>query len=359
MKLINIPTLTIFFVAQLTAASFSDWNPTCYNAVKWTSQNQGQETIAFTSAAGITRVPMAYHGGVDWNESGSISQKNIEHFSTWVEETLPPDYCGPVVMDYERPWRKELSSVSIQPERLQEILSVYVEGVKVARGTRPNAQWGYWGLPMLRNTGKAWKEQGLSLEQLSSQCLALYPDIYDTNPSQPQLVQTKQHVTSVLALASGRIPVYVFVSPRFSGQGGDHSQFVPHDVFLKQVNAAMRAVWMDEQGIQHRIQGVIFWDTYKFTEESGWEDLDKKHTYYFRLLQALMKAWEKSMNGIQVNTSQINSPSCVYALSEPRNSGDTIPTLKEKDSMNRNGEVPIMENERVPSGRIRSNRIRE
>ena len=359
MKSIQTITATLVVATLFTCVSSADWSPQCYSAVKWTAPDQGKNTIAYTSAQGITRVPMAYHGGVDWNESGSISEKNIENFTSWVNEYLPPDYCGPVVMDYEKPWREDLRDASIQPERLQQILSVFIKGIQVAREALPRAQWGYWGMPLLKNTSTRWQEQGLSLDSLTSQCSALYPDIYDSNPSNPLLEQTKEHITRVLEMAGGRIPVYVFVSPRFSGQGGDRSQFIPHDVFLKKVNAAMQAAWVDDQGVQHRIQGVIFWDSYKFTEESGWGDLDQKHTYYFRLLQALKLAWEKSMKDVQVDSGPTDSPSCRYALSEPQNSGDTIPARSNKNNTNRNEEIPRMENERVPSGRIRSNRIRE
>ena len=112
----------------------------------------------------------------------------------------------------------------------------------------------------------------------------------------------EKHISKVLELAGGRIPVYVFVSPRFTGQGGDHSFFVPNDVFLKQTNAAMKAVWVDEDGVQHKIQGLILWDTYKFSPESDWKELDQKHKYYFELLQALVTAWEVEMQGTEVIT---------------------------------------------------------
>ncbi len=360
MKSIQLLTATLVVATLFTCVSSADWSPQCYNAVKWTAPDQGQNTIAYTSAQGITRVPMAYHGGVDWNESGSISEKNIEHFTSWVNEYLPPDYCGPVVMDYEKPWRKELSDASIQPERLQKILTVFIKGVQVAREALPRAQWGYWGMPLLKNTRTRWQEQGLSLDSLTSQCSALYPDIYDCNPSNLYLERTKEHITRVLEIAGGRIPVYVFVSPRFSGQGGDRSQFVPHDVFLKRVNAAMQAVWVNDQGVQHKIQGLILWDSYGFSPESEWADLDQKHKYYFELLNALTQAWKKESNAVLIETGLSPVGRCQYALPEPANSATTLDQSRQKLVEEKQTRVlPDMQSDPAGSIRIRSNRIKE
>ena len=158
--------------------------------------------------------------------------------------------------------------------------------------------------------------------------------------------------------------MYVFVSPRFTGEGGDHSIFVPDDVFLQQVNAAMQAVWVDaDDSVQHRIHGVIFWDTYGFTPEAEWEELDKKHKYYFELLQALSTAWKEASVQVQVHDEQLYSPFCRFGLPEPRNSAETILSTKRIDEIapgqNRgetNRAVPTKENDRLPSGRIPSNR---
>jgi len=361
MKSIQLLTATLVVATLFTSVSSADWSPQCYNAVKWTAPDQGQNTIAYTSAQGITRVPMAYHGGVDRDESGEISQKNIERFSAWVQETLPSEYCGPVVMDYESPWWGELNAQSISPEKLQEILSVYTKGVRVAKGTMPQAQWGYWGLPTLRNTNEKWLGQGLSIEELTTQCAALYPDIYDSTPNSSQAKSTRKHISRALELANGEIPVYVYTFPRFTGQGGDHSLFIPDKEFLAQANAAMQAVWVDANGVQHRIQGIILWDSYKYSDSSNWSELDKKHKYYFELLQALTTAWKNAMQGKDVQTSVSGLPFCQYALPEPKNSGNTlINQVGAKEELpHKISDAPLLENDRVSGDRIRSNRITE
>jgi hypothetical protein len=331
-----------------------------YNAIKWTAPNQGQQTIQYTTNQGITRVPLAYHGGVDWNESGDISHHDIDRFTTWVHEHLQENYCGPIVLDYERPWWKELGARSILPERLREILSIYIEGVQVATKILPNAQWGYWGFPLHRNTGKIWADEGLTVEPLVANSAALYPDVYDSKLGGDSSNHAENHISKILELAQGRMPVYVFVSPRYTGQGGNHTNFIPSEAFLKQANAAMKAVWIDADGTQHRIQGLIFWDSYTFTAEEEWAELDERHTYSFKLLSALVEAWKKELADTRVETSIPESPFCQYGLPEPVNSAATLNLKSQKIPHEENTQIlPEMEHDRVNSDRVRSPRIRE
>ncbi|HIO20361.1 MAG TPA: hypothetical protein EYN11_04620 [Phycisphaerales bacterium] len=359
----NYPAVLISLVVATLSSSVvhAQWNLQIYNAIKWTAGNQGADTISYTTYEGITRVPLAYHGGVDTNASGEITDRNIDQFTNWVHNTVSSDYCGPIVLDYEQPWWRELSDIDLDEIKLQEILTVYIEGAQVAKQVLPNAQWGYWGLPSLRSSGPAWTDRGLSFQALASQCAALYPDIYDSNPNNELLTQTRNHIEKVLKLANGKIPVYVFASPRFTGQHGDHSQFIPDDVFLRKANAALQARWIDDSGVQHRIQGIILWDSYSFSEESEWNELDEKHKHYFQLLQALKKAWCNSMQGTVVETDLPPFPSAQYGLSEPQNSLDTLGTnhqVVDAPSI-QTREKPAKENDRVSSGRVPSDRVTE
>jgi hypothetical protein len=361
MRPIIFPIIAIISSPVNSNATVVDsWSPHVYNAIKWTAANQDQQTIAYTTSQGITRVPIAYHGGVDWDESGDITAHDIERFSRWAKLNLPTDYCGPVLLDYERPWWKELGARSITHDRLQEIMNVYIQGINVAQGLSPTSQWGYWGLPLLRNTGKKWQEQQLTMEPLISQCSALFPDVYDGNRDGDSSNLAERHISKVLEFAKGRMPVYVFVSIRYTGQGGDHSYFIPHDVFLKQANAAMKAVWVDAVGVQHKIQGLILWDSYGFSPESEWADLDQKHKYYFELLNALTQAWKKESNAVLIETGVSPVGRCQYALPEPANSATTLDQSTQKLVEEEQTRVlPDMQSGPVGSDRIRGNRIKE
>ena len=294
---------------------------------------------------------MAYHGGVDTNSSGEITTKNIEQFTVWTQEFLPQNYCGPVVMDYEQPWWNELRAKTILPDRLKEILSVYVKGVRVAKGLQPLAQWGYWGFPSTRHTSSNWLAQAHTTEPLISQCRALYPEVYDCSRGVDRTTHVQQHITSVLKQAAGRIPVYVFVSPRYCGENKDRSFFIPDDIFLRQVNAVMRATWVDENKRQHRIKGLILWDAYGYTPETEWEDLDLKHKHCFELLTALTGAWASAMLGKEVITEPADSGYCVDGLPAPMNSREAIYDKSTFELKSEPLQKERNNNNRVPSGR--------
>ena len=292
--LLRFSSMSVFLSCAISSA---DWNPIVLNAVKWTSNNQDMQTITYLKREQILRLPMKYYGGVDIDVDGVIDDKDISKFNEWVRLHIPETYDGPVVMDYETPWWTELRSKTITQERLRALTSVYVQGLQVAQTARPKAQWGYFGLPSRRNTSSGWLNQGLSLEPIITNSNALFPSIYDCNPGEDRTKHVEQHIATILKDAGGIIPVYVFVSPRYCGQDGDKSMFIPDEIFLRHANAAMRATWTDVDGIQHRIKGLILWDAYGYSTVKEWSALDMKHKRYFQLLSALVDAWKNAMDG--------------------------------------------------------------
>ncbi len=329
------------------------WKPEIYNGIKWTEPNQGAETIAFTNAQGITRVPLAYHGGVDINASGEITQDNIEQFSKWVNRNIPIGYEGPVVLDYEAPWWIELRAKTITKPRLHEICTVYQEGLRVAKSLRPLAQWGYWGLPSVRHTTQEWLDQGLSISPISNDSNAIYPEVYDCNKDSTAYGKVQEHIETALKQAGGMRPVYVFVSPRYCGENKDRSHFIPDDDFLHHVNAVLQASWTNGEGEVYKVQGLILWDAYGYTSRDDWAELDMKHTKYFELLVALSNAWKESMKNAVINTGNEEHPLRKYGLHKTLNSSDTLdsPQSKPQNSANKN-KPDLAPSERVPSGRI-------
>ncbi len=324
------------------------WKPEIYNGIKWTEPNQGAETIAYTNAQGITRVPLAYHGGVDTNASGEITQENIEQFSKWVSRNIPIGYEGPVVLDYEAPWWHELRAKTISKPRLLEICSVYQEGLRVAKSLRPKAQWGYWGLPSVRHTTQDWLNQGLSISPILNDSNAIYPEVYDCNKNTTAYDKVQEHIETALMQAAGKRPVYVFVSPRYCGEDGDRSHFVPDDDFLHHVNSALKASWTNSNGEVYKVQGLMLWDAYGYTPREAWAELDLKHRNYFELLVALSNAWKESMKNAAVRTGIGQNPIAKYGFHKTQNSSDALDTPQNKSHSENNKTKP----DRVPSGRM-------
>ena len=268
----------------------TDPSPRVLDGIKYTEiERQGALTRQTCRRLGIPTVPIAYHGGVDTNADGVISENNIARFTEWVDRTIPRERTMPAVLDYEQPWWDELTAESIEPDRLREILDVYLEGLVVAEQLRPDVDWGYWGLPAMRHTSEKWRAQGLSLDALLSRQGAVYPAAYDCNPGSGS-DEFGRYATRALESCGGRLPVWVFINTRYCGQRGDRSRFIPVDEVLANAQAILTAEWTDPSGGVHRVAGIVVWDTYGWSDEESWGELDRHNADLFSRLHALAEA---------------------------------------------------------------------
>jgi len=259
------------------------------DGIKYTDlEHQGSLTRKTCRSLGIPTIPIAYHGGVDFNQDGTITPGDIEQFKAWANRAIPRNSTSLAVLDYERPWWDELNARDITLERLDEILGVYAHGLAVAREIRPGVRWGYWGLPTMRNVSPGWKEQGLSVTSLMLKQAAVYPGAYDCNPDQGP-GEFERYVQRTLESIKGQRPVWVFINTRYCGQGGDRSKFIPIDTVLENAEAILNARWTDEAGVDHRAAGLVVWDTYGWSDEAEWAELDRHNARLFSKLHALAK----------------------------------------------------------------------
>jgi hypothetical protein len=355
-------TFIVIVIFKISIGCFADWDPVVLNGIKWSSTSQGSETIRYADSVGIQRIPIKYHGGIDSNTDGVIEPREITTFSNWVTRYIPDDYAGPIVFDYEKPWWEYLMAKTISSEKLEELIGVYNQGLAIAKSIRPKAEWGYFGLPIIKNTSKTWLDQGLSLQPIADRCNGMYPSIYDCRPNRDITWRVKQHIEIILKQSGGTKPVYVFVSPRYCGNHNKHGDFIPDEIFLRQANAAMKATWTDEAGVKHKINGVVLWDAYASIPQEEWGLADMKHTRYLQLLEALVQAWRKESVGLTISslenhTAILNNRFTGYEFSnlinrEVQKNNITNETLQE-------GEIPEIENDRIESGRVHGNRVRE
>jgi len=355
-------TFVVIVIYKISIGSFADWDPVVLNGIKWSSTSQGFETIRYADSVGIQRIPIKYHGGIDTNTDGVIEPLEISSFTRWITRYIPDDYAGPIVFDYEKPWWEYLMAKTISREKLEELIGVYEQGLSIAKSIRPKAEWGYYGLPIIKNTSKAWLSQGLSLQPIVDRSNGMYPSIYDCRPNRDITWRVEQHVEIILKQSGGTKPVYVFVSPRYCGDHNKHGDFIPDETFLRQVNAAMKATWTDEMGMHHKINGVVLWDAYAGIPQDEWGLVDMKHKRYLQLLQALVQAWREKSVGVTItslanHTAILNNRFTGYEFSklinrEVQKNDTTANTLHE-------GEISSKENDRVESGRVRENRVKE
>lgn len=264
--------------------------PVILDGIKYTDlEQQGALTRETCRRLHIPTIPIAYHGGVDTNADGTITEANIENFTEWTDRTVARNWSLPAVLDYEQPWWDELTARSIEPDRLQEILQVYLEGLAVAQQLRPDAQWGYWGLPAMRHVSPKWLGQGVSIDSLLQAQDAEYPAAYDCNPD-GDASEFKRYVERVLERTAGRRPVWVFINTRYCGQDGDRTLFIPVDVMLANAEAILSATWVDGDGTEHRAAGLVVWDTYGWSDEDQWGELDRRNADLFNRLHSLAGA---------------------------------------------------------------------
>ena len=277
--------------------------PSVLDGIKYTDlERQGALTRKTCRRLGIASIPIAYHGGGDTNADGTITEKNIARFTEWLDRTIPRDQAMPAVLDYEQPWWDELTAKSIDPDRLRQILGVYIEGLDIARELRPDVAWGYWGLPAMRHTSKQWLSEGRSLDPLLQRQGAVFPAAYDCNPETgPD--EFGRYATRVLESCGGRQPVWVFINTRYCGQQGDRSQFIPVDMLLANANAVLTAAWTDPDGTVHRVAGIVVWDTYGWSSEDRWAELDRYNADLFSRLHALAEAVHERRTSDQSSSS--------------------------------------------------------
>ena len=275
-------------IGEAKSASEPESAPVLYDTIKYSAQGQGATTRKTLDRLGIPTIPIAYHGGVDWNQDGEITPDDRRLFRKWVDATIPVNATGPAVMDYEQPWWDELSARTLEPEKLESILKIYIDGLAEAKSIRPKLQWGYWGLPTMRNVSKGWSDQGLSVEPLMNASGAIYPSAYDCNPDLNS-EEFKRHIERVLEANRGERPVIVFLNLRFCGQNKDRTKFIPIDELLENAHAVLEATWTDPEGTVHRIDGITLWDAYIWSEEEDWPALDRLHSEAFSKLHSLVE----------------------------------------------------------------------
>ncbi|MEE3002573.1 MAG: hypothetical protein VX908_07770 [Planctomycetota bacterium] len=261
-------------------------SPLVHDAIKYSADGQGEATRRTLERLGIPTIPAAYHGGVDWNQDGTITETDRRQFRKWVDATLPAHATGPAMMDYEQPWWIELNAKELEPERLQEIMAVYIDGLVEAQAARPGLQWGYWGLPTMRNLSKGWKEQGLSIEPIIARSGTLFPSAYDCTPGENSN-EFRLHTQRVLEAVRGRKPVIVYLNMRYCGQEGDRTKFMPLDELLANAHAVLDAEWTAPDGTVHQADGIALWDPYTWSDEEDWASLDRLHADAFAKLHAL------------------------------------------------------------------------
>lgn len=237
--------------------------------------DQAWRTRHWNMKHGVDVIPYAYHGGVDWDVNLEYNEYDLGKFSEWLDDNVPHDYDGPVVLDMEGVWWDMMTWAGTQ-QAMDEILDFYIEGLHYAQEMRPNAKFGYWGLPRKDMTSSTYT--GPSVQRLLMESDAIFPDTYESNPGGNDVVRMTNHVTECLKMVNGEVPVHVQMFPRYKDNelGGWRHYHDKAEFIRDQARPALEARWTDAKGGTHRVASIAIWDCYNYEKRyhANWDSLD-------------------------------------------------------------------------------------
>ena len=224
--------------------------------------DQAALTRGWNTKNDIPVLPYVYNGAVDWYCDNEYTESDLEKFEEWLDANIPYDYTGPICLDMEGDWWPQFDWVSSQ-EQMDVILDFYIEGLEYAQAMRPNAKFGYWGLPKKNQTGPNYT--GPSIERLLRACGAIFPDTYEDNPGSSDAARLERHIERAMEMVDGRIPVHVQMSPRYRDDelGGWRHFHEIDEIIRDQARPALDARYQSERGV-HRVASIGLWDAYVY-----------------------------------------------------------------------------------------------
>jgi hypothetical protein len=187
----------------------------------YVAENVSAQTQALFTQNRAEKTMLVYAISFDPDNNGMFEHDEL--FRSSLNELVPAGYTGPVALDWEgtaihglqAPIGSEVHTRSVQQ---------YVNLIRRAKELRPNAKWGYYGLPIGRYWGRndEWRAMATALMPIFEESRALFPSVYDAFKSnetpnhdpQEDLAVTRDIVKLALQVSQGK-PVYPFVWPRY------------------------------------------------------------------------------------------------------------------------------------------------
>jgi hypothetical protein len=194
---------------------------------------------------------------IDADHDGTPDMARLREGVSWIPVQEPVFAC----LDWETPVHEWLKQDPASPQ-FQQALATMIMVVREARRLRPNARWGYYGLPLRDywTRDQKWRDRAAALAPLIAEVDAVYPSVYDFYRDGLDSTPERDHayVRENVALAleiAGERPVLAYVMVRYHES---NKKAANARIGAEELIAHVRAVFEAEyQG--RRAAGVVWW----------------------------------------------------------------------------------------------------
>jgi hypothetical protein len=223
-----------------------------------------------------------YQGAIDPDNNGVFDTPETltEHLNLYV----PLDYKGQVTLDWEGAGIAGLETPIGSPIH-QQTVEQYVLAIQAAKALRPNAKFGFYGLPIGRyyDRNQEWIDNALALQPIFDASDCLFPSIYDlykSNESPQHDPQIDLEVTTdctklALRVANGK-PVFPYIYHRYHDSNATWGFIlIADDEMADNAKAAFDAVWEGDKA-----DGMIWWGADQYYLWMSQQNYSPSHPNY-------------------------------------------------------------------------------
>ena len=224
-------------------------------------------------------------------------------FAQALANQVPRGYSGPVCFDWEGMGMLRLNAAIGSPAHSAGV-QAFVNVIQFARLIRPEAQLGFYGIPMSEywDRNEAWRQRNLALQPIVDVSDCLFPSVYDlykTNEAplltaERDLQYVRECVRMALEMSGGR-PVYAYVHPRYHPSNMNFGMtLIPNDEFKSHVKAVFETNFRGDKA-----DGVVWWG-----DDRYYRWLSQQNFPYFHPQYNMPMRWREVFeNEIPANTT--------------------------------------------------------
>jgi hypothetical protein len=222
-----------------------------------------------------------YQEAVDANNDGIFDGE--EHLAVALKNyNVPSDYNGIIVMDWEGKAGTFLYTAPLESRAFASAVAQFFIAVKTAKKLRPNAVWGFYGIPSgtYWEMGEVWEKRLDAMKAIHDAVDAFFPSLYQAYQTPQEWTQEQDNnqvaynIIQALKRANGK-PVYPYIGTRYyTCCGLRHNHLVEEKNLHNHIAAAFLPQWNGD-----KIDGIIWWgaDQYFYWVS---QQLDPKGPYY-------------------------------------------------------------------------------